>query len=145
MELKNVILEKQVNYPKMNEINPNKLINRIPHQWKKIGLATFILGATIQNKTWAANFTIDTTIQGGLPVQHSVYGQVLNIIMPIQLASIIGFMISLIMIIRSKIIGKKENRKIKIKKGIKIIFIVSILLFLITVIGKIWLSRDLYY
>lgn len=147
MEIKSIKNEKEISYPKSNEIS-NKIIKRnMPRKWRRIGLVSSALALISENMVFAAEYAggsgkatiniVEINTAGNDSIQ-TVGTPVGNIC---AITSSVLFAISLILIIVNKLKIKKENKKeTKIKKGYKIFFIVSAVLLLISIIIKILLD-----
>ena len=131
MEIKEVEKE-QVGYPKINEISNTKLKKAIPNKWMKIGITSFLFNVLMKNKTFALQ------IAGGYPVSRPIY------IKPVYteerkicgisiIISAIVFFITLIKILRKKL--TIEWSKAVVSKDLKVSFILSIILFIISGMG----------
>ena len=58
MEIKKITKdeEKRALYPKQNEISKNKIKNKIPNIWKKIGVNSLIISILLRKRTFAGEF-----------------------------------------------------------------------------------------
>lgn len=141
MEIRSIKNEKEVSYPKSNEISDKTLKRNIPKKWRRIGLTSLVLIFVMKSCTFAKNDSIVLTA-GFAPSTTPTAGvvQTKNPILLVASAGIgiiavITFLISLIAIIKTKIKAKKENEKVKVKIIYKIMFIISIILIIASIIG----------
>lgn len=154
MELKSIENKVKNEYPKINQIDEEKLKSSILRKWKKFGLSSFVIGMIATNSAFASNEVPELVaeidgpdIVGGMtgPDDNlirigSIVGKVGDCLI---LIAIIGIIACIISIISTKIKLKKtdnenqENKKITIKNSIKIILLVSIILLLIGIMMKI--------
>ena len=154
MELKSVENKVKNEYPKINQIDEEKLKSSILGKWQKFGLSSFVIGMLATKSAFASNRVSEIVteidgpdIVGGMtgPGEKlnsigSVIGKAGNCLIPI---AIIGIIVCIINIIYTKIKFKntdnenQENKKIAIKGSIKIILLVSIILLLIGIMMKI--------
>lgn len=139
MEIRGVKKEKELEYPKLKEINKKKLKECIPSSWLKIGVTAIIFDLMMKSKVFAAEFGM-VEVSGGI-VAYSTEGMLAKNIeigcIIVACASIIALIISLVYFISKKIKLKKANQKYLIKKKIiKTVVIVTILLGLSLFIGK---------
>ena len=86
MEIKCIKKEKVVEYPKMNEVNNNKLKRCIPNKWMKLGITSFIFEVVLKNKAFATTFgqeisgdvvAVDSfppSVKGGMTSAYMNYG-----------------------------------------------------------------------
>ena len=145
MEIRSVKNEVRAEYPKINEISKKTLKKSIPTKWLKIGLTSWMLSVITRGQVFAiSEQMINTEISGGVPVvtagviQTPMYVKVINLAAPIIGGlSLITFLASLIIIIKTKRKMKKENKQEKIKKKYKVLLIISIILLLASIIAKI--------
>lgn len=145
MEIKGVKSNLKVEYPNINEISKKTLKKAIPSKWIKIGLTAFVLNVIAKQNVFAiSDLIIDPApLAGSIEVKppiyvEPIYVEIINKAFPIVGGvSLIVFLISLIMIIKAKRKMKKENKNEKIKKRYKVIFIISIVLLLASIIAKI--------
>ena len=146
MEIKSVKNEVKNEYPKLEKTEKKNLHKNL----SKIGLTS--IGITLLTKKTA--FCVPVELAGdvrvadsaSVPVQlagdvasEPVYLQICEKVFPILLIiSILSFIITGLSILLIKFKSKKSNNPIKIKKWIKILFIISILLIILCLILKIF-------
>lgn len=147
MEIKNVVNNIENEYPKMEQISKKHLSNSIPSKWLKIGLSSLGISIFTNNKTFAvSNFNLTTIdIAGGAPVPIAtpLPVEICNIACPIiQIISAVIFIVTGLSIILTKIKSKKQSELRKVKKWVKILFIISIIVFILSILTK--LTIDYY-
>lgn len=135
VEIRNIVNEVKRDYPKMEQVSKNKLINSIPNRWLKVGLSSLVLSIIMKNHVLAispSDFIIDDIdIAGGFPTPVSIPIQICNVACPItQIVSIVTFIITSLSILIIKMKSKK------VKKWVKMIFIISIILFILSLITR---------
>lgn len=138
MEIKCIKKEKVVEYPKMNEINNNKLKRFIPDKWMKLGITSLIFEIVQKNRVFAS--TMGQMI-GGITTTTDSYSsskmeEMTSAYMNYGIigATIIFFVIGIIGVIvtRSKLNQNEEDNKVRrLYKLFKILSIISILFFII--------------
>lgn len=137
MEIKKVEKQIKVEYPKINEISNKKIKCSIPNKWLKLGVTAFLFDALMRNETFAvtpSKITPDI-VTAGVITYNPIYNYVRSGCNIVSLISASTFLISSIMIIYTKLKAKKQDKKIKVSKKVKIIFIISIILFILSKIG----------
>ena len=136
MEIRNVVNEVKNEYPKMNQITKKHLKDTIPNKWLKVGLSSLVIAMLMKNDVLAtansvnpSNFTA-IEIAGGAPVplETPLYIYIHQISL---IASIVVFIITGLTILITKIKAKKQNQNRKVKKWIMVIFIISIIVFIL--------------
>lgn len=142
MEIKNIINEVKNDYPKMNQITKKHVSNNIPSKWLKAGV--FSLGITLifKNNVFAFSSINDWTmdIAGGVtaPIHVPIFIRICDVACPIvQIVSAVLFGVSGLDILVTKIKSKKKSELKKVKRWIKVLFIISIILFILSVLTKI--------
>ena len=143
MEIKNVLYEVKNEYPKMEQVSKKHLSNSIPRKWLKVGLSSLGIAAIMRKNIFAKGISVDMIdmhLAGDMPV-HIVTPlpvQICNSVCPIvQIGSAIVFIITSLSILITKIKEKKHTESKKIKNWIKVLFIISIIVFIISFITKI--------
>ena len=139
MEIRNVVNEVKNEYPKMEQINKKHLSNSIPRKWLKVGLSSLGIAMIMKNNVFAISpkniNTID--IAGGFPTSIPAPIRICNVACPIvQIVSAVVFIITGLSILITKIKTKKQDEPKKVKKWIKVLFIISIIVFIISVLAK---------
>ena len=147
MEIKSVKNEVKNEYPKLEKPKKKNLHKNI----SKISLTS--IGITLlTKKTALASIDLAGDVKAvdntSVPVQLAgdvvsepvpVYLQICEKVFPILLIiSILSFIITGLNILLTKFKSKKSNNPIKIKKWIKVLFILSILLILLCILFKIF-------
>ena len=136
MEIKNVVKKVNYNYPKINQINKKDLRNMIPDKWTKIGLSSLGISLIMKNNVWATVAPKYYT-GGGSAVPISITTKICNIACPtVQILSVLTFLITGLNILITTLNSKKTNKAKEVKKWIKILFIVSIILFIMSTLIK---------
>ncbi len=132
MEIRKVVNEAKKNYPKEKQISKKCITNNIPNKWLKAGLSSLIVAPLIKSNIFAIA-TKPVPIAGGLAVYEPISIQIYNIVCPIvQIVSIITFIVTGLDILITKIKSKKQNEPKKVKKWLKIAFIISIIMFILS-------------
>ena len=135
MEIRSV-KKRKVSYPKMREVSVEKVKKAIPNTWVKLGITALVLNVLMGNKVWGISETdIFNDLNNPLIIAGAepTHIRVNYFIFGCNLISFIAFItaaVSAIVILRKKIKYKKDNT-IKLSKIWKIIFVVSILLFVL--------------
>lgn len=135
MEIKCVQREKN-EYPKINEISNIKIKQDIPNKWKKLGITSFIFGVLTKQRVLAvtpSDIPSDTVIAGGMSYYNPIHDYVKCGCNIVSLISTLTFVISVIMVLYKNL--KKQEPKIKVSSKIKIVFILSIILLVLSRIG----------
>ena len=138
MEIKCIKKEKVVEYPKMNEVNNNKLKSFIPDKWMKLGITSLIFEIIQKNRVFASTNGqmiggITTTTDSyssskmeGMTSAYMNYG-IIGVTIIFFVIGIIGVIIT-----KAKLNKNEENNKIiEMYKLFKILSIISILFFII--------------
>ena len=126
IEIKNVVKETNYEYPKLNQIDEKRIQNNIPNKWIKVGLSSLVISFLVNNKVIATNVdVIKPEHLGGITYSEpiSIASRIATVVIfIIALLSIFTFIITGFSILIAKIKSKK------VKKWIKVIFIISIIL-----------------
>ena len=148
MEIRNVVNEVKNEYPKMEQISKKHLLNSIPKKWLKVGLSSLGIALLIKNNVYAiSNSAITTTIDiaGGFPLPIPAPIRICNAACPIvQIVSAVIFIITGLSILLTKIKAKKQPEPKKVKKWIKILFIISIIVFILILLTR-FIINIIYY
>ena len=142
MEIRNVVNKVENEYPKMEQISKKHLSNSVPRKWLKVGLSSLVIAILTKNKAFAISInTLDLDMPlAGAPIQ------ICNVACPIvQIASAVVFIITGLSILITKIKSKKQNEPKKIKKWVKVLFIISIIAFIISVLTNFIINTIDYY
>ena len=138
MEIRNVVNEVKKEYPKMEHLSKNRLIHSIPNKWLKAGLTSIGISILMKNNVFAASVLNNEFAYNGIDIYGGM-GVVENPVQPgniilsiIQIILIIAFIITGLNILITKIKSKKQTEPKKVKKWVKIIFILSIVILIIT-------------
>ena len=140
MEIKCIKKEKVVEYPKMNEINNNKLKRFIPDKWMKLGITSLIFEIVQKNSVFASTMGQmiggTTTTTDSYSSSSSKMKEMTSAYMNHGIigATIIFFVIGIIGVIvtRAKLNQNEEDNKVRrLYKLFKILSIISILFFII--------------
>lgn len=142
MEIRNVVNEVKNDYPKMEQVSKKKLTKSVPNKWMKIGISSFVMSILMKSKSFA-NTTIggieinpanQEAIAGGI-VSIPVHVRICEIACPaVQITSIIMFIITGLIILLTKIKTKNEFKFKNVKKWIRIVFIASIIAFILSML-----------
>lgn len=136
MEIRNVVNEVKNEYPKLEQLSKKHLSNSIPNKWLKIGLSSLGIAMIMRNNVFAAS-RVEMPIAGDMPayIAPPLPVQICNVACPIvQIASAVVFIITGLSILLTKIKAKKQDEPKKVKKWIKILFIISIIVFIISIL-----------
>ena len=155
MEIRNVVNEVKNEYPKIEQVSKKHLSNSIPKKWLKVGLSSLGITMILKNNVFASSptdlpdsmeFTEMMDIAGGIsefvPIPLPI--KICNFSCPIvQILSAIIFIVTGLSILITKIKSKKQPEPEKVKKWVKVLFIISIILFILStlamfIINKIW-------
>ena len=150
MEIKNIVNNVENAYPKMEQISKKHLSNNIPSKWLKIGLSSLEIALLTNNKTFAVsnlNFTtIDIAGGAPAPITTPLPVEICNIACPtVQIVSAVVFIITGLSILLTKIKAKKQSEPKKVKKWIKILFIISIVVFILSILTTFIINTIDYY
>ena len=144
MEIKNVVNNVENEYPKMDQISKKDLSNNVPKKWLKIGLSSLGIALLTNNKAFALSHSNLTSLDvaGGAPVDiitiTSLPVRICNIF---QMVSAVVFIITGVSMLLTKIKSKKQYEPKKAKKWIKILFIISIITFILSILTKFIIQR----
>ena len=138
MEIKNIKSYNEASYPKMNELSDNKLKTSIPKRWAKLGITSFVFSMFFNNKIYALSAI---QISGAMAPRSPTfaYGEMACLV--ISIVAAVTFLINLILIAKLKIKARKEQKEIKISKRLKISIIMSIVIVILSTIGRYILSN----
>lgn len=144
MEIKNIDNKLYKNYPKENEITSKNLKNNIPRKWEKNVFISIILGYILNTDVFAAEVIYNPTSSGITSVSViSTPMSIINIVFPI--IQIITAIFSILSGINILILKNRYKEKIKnVNKKLKLTFIISITVFLLSFIIKFFLDY-IYY
>lgn len=139
MEIKCVKKEK-IEYPKINEIGNKKIKHSIPDKWLKLGVTSFLFNVLMQSKAFATFNTNEifadvAGIQGAELHYDPIYNYIKCGCNITTLISALAVIISLIMTIIRKLKAKKQGENTKVSKKIKLVFIISVILLILSRIG----------
>ena len=145
MEIKNVENELRNRYPKMNQVSKKHLLNSIPKKWLKVGLSSLGLALIFKNNVFAIS-PMDIDIAGGIPAPIPAPIRICNVACPIvQIVSAVLFIVTGLSILITRIKAKKQDEPKKVKKWIKVLFIISLIVFIISVLTKFVINLLNYY
>lgn len=149
MEIRNVVNKVENEYPKMEQISKKHLSNSVPRKWLKVGLSSLVIAILTKNKAFAISINtldLDMPLAGAQEYRIPVPIQICNVACPIvQIASAVVFIITGLSILITKIKSKKQNEPKKIKKWVKVLFIISIIAFIISVLTNFIINTIDYY
>ena len=113
----------------MKQVSRKCLTNSIPSKWLKFGLSSLVISIIMKNNVFAYNQSEKNMPTAGVVTQT-------RHILPsrIGIISILIFIIIGLSILITKIKSKKQNETKEIKKWVKVIFIISIILFIISIL-----------
>ena len=149
MEIKNVENELINRYPKMNQVSKKHLLNSIPRKWLKVGLSSLGLALIFKNNVFAIS-PMDIAIAGvspvTIPAPIPAPIRICNVACPIvQIVSAVLFIVTGLSILITRIKAKKQDEPKKVKKWIKVLFIISLIVFIISVLTKFVINLLNYY
>lgn len=146
MEIRNVVTEVKNEYPKMKGVNKKHLANNIPAAWQKVGLSSFVIAMLMKNRAFASSAidaantlaSVDSVDSAGAVSVVSTpiiicYYYVCPIL---QVISSILFIVTGLSILITKIKAKKKNETKKVKKWLIVLFILSIIFFILSILAK---------
>lgn len=150
MEIRNVVNEVKNEYPKMEQVTKKHLSNSIPRKWLKVGLSYLGIAIITKNNVFAVSNLNFTTmdIAGGAPmtITTPLPVQICNNACPIvQIVSAVIFIITGLSILITKIKAKKQPEPKKVKRWVKILFIISIIIFILSILAKLIINTIDYY
>lgn len=139
MEIKKVENELRNRYPKMNQVSKKHLLNSIPKKWLKVGLSSLGLALIFKNNVFAISpMNIDIAgVSSTTPhiPEPPVPIRICNVACPIlQIVSAVLFIVSGFSILVTKIKAKKQSKSKKVKKWMKVLFIISIVVFILSIL-----------
>ncbi len=131
MEIRNVVNEVKNDYPKMEQVSKKKLTKSVPNKWMKMGISSFVMSILMKSRSFAYSplegIEINPAASGGEVTP--VHVRICEIACPaVQSASIVMFIITGLIILITKI--KNKN----VKKWIRIVFIASIIAFILSIL-----------
>lgn len=145
VEIKNVENELRTRYPKMNQVSKKHLLNSIPRKWLKVGLSSLGLALIFKNNVFAIS-PMDIDIAGGIPAPIPAPIRICNVACPIvQIVSAVLFIVTGLSVLITRIKAKKQDEPKKVKKWIKVLFIISLIVFIISVLTKFVINLLNYY
>lgn len=148
MEIRNVVNEVKNDYPKMEQVSKKKLTKSVPNKWMKMGISSFVIYILMKSKSFAFSPsdipTANQATSGGI-VATPVHVRICEIACPaIQITSIIMFIITGLIILLTKIKTKNEFKFKNVKKWIRIVFIASIIAFILSMLINFFIN-GVYY
>ena len=146
MEIKKIDNEVINEYPKMNEFNKKDLKKYLPTKWAKIGISSFVFGILMKATKTNATININELELGGtaqILTPDPTY-LLLNTGTEIsKVLSIFLLILSVIFISIKKYKNKKEKNTKLTNKRMKILYIITGISILISIILKI--AYEIYY
>lgn len=134
MEIRNIVNKVKNEYPKMEQISKKHLSNSIPRKWLKVGLSSLGISMIFKNNVFAVS-PMDIHIAGGFPVTIPAPIRICNVACPIvQIVSAVLFIVTGLSILITRIKAKKQDEPKKVKKWIKGLFIISIVVFILSIL-----------
>ncbi len=148
MEIRNVVNEVQNDYPKMEQVSKKKLTKSVPNKWVKIGISSFVMSILMKSKSFALLASdilppANPATSGGEVTP--VHVRICEVVCPaVQITSIVMFIITGLIIFLTKIKTKNEFKFKNVKKWIRIVFIASIIAFILSMLMN-FIINDVYY
>ena len=147
MEIRNVVNEVKNDYPKMEQVSKKKLTKSVPNKWMKMGISSFVMSILMKSKSFALSPsdipTANPAVSGGEVTP--VHVRICEIACPaVQISSIIMFIITGLIILLTKIKTKNEFKFKDVKKWIRIVFIASIIAFILSMLIN-FIINGVYY
>lgn len=143
MEIRCVVNEVKNEYPKIKQVSKKKLANSIPIRWLKVGLSSLGIAMIMKNKALALSSrdinTIDIAgvVPARIPISIPIPIRICNVACPIvQRVSAVVFIITGLSILITNMKYKKQPEPKKVKKWIKVVFILSIIVFILSILTK---------
>lgn len=134
MEIRNIVNKVKNEYPKMEQISKKHLSNSIPRKWLKVGLSSLGISMIFKNNVFAVS-PMDIDIAGGFPAPIPAPIRICNVACPIvQIVSAVLFIVTGLSILITRIKAKKQDEPKKVKKWIKVLFIISIVVFILSIL-----------
>lgn len=145
MEIRSIVNEVKNEYPKLEQVSKKHLSNSIPNKWIKAGLSSLGIAIIMKNHVFAVSPMDFVDIAGGFPVSIPTPIRIIcDVACPIvQIVSVAVFIITGLSIFITKTKSKKQTEPIKVKKWVKVIFIISIILFVLSILTQLIISN--YY
>ena len=133
MEIRKVVNQVENEYPKMKQISKKCLKKNIPNKWLKVGVLFLGILNAIKSKVLAVKVPSiegEIDLAGGafVPLPIIIYERFGGIIRAVS--GLISIIIGLD-ILMTKMKYRKNDEKIKVKKWKKVLFIISIILFIL--------------
>ena len=141
MEIRNVVNEVKNEYPKMKQVSKRNLSNNIPSKWLKMGLSSIVIAMIMKNKVFATTLGVNPTpyiaTAGAYPTPIPVPIKICNIVCPIvQIVSVVIFIITGCNMLITKMKSKKQPEHKEVKKWVKFLFIISIIVFILSILAR---------
>lgn len=134
MEIRNIVNKVKNEYPKMEQISKKHLSNSIPRKWLKVGLSSLGISMIFKNNVFAVS-PMDIDIAGGFPAPIPAPIRICNVACPlVQIVSAVLFIVTGLSILITRIKAKKQDEPKKVKKWIKVLFIISIVVFILSIL-----------
>lgn len=138
MEIRNVVNDVKNEYPKIEQIKQKHLKDNIPNKWKKIGISSLVIAMMTKNNVFALSphdikYT-NMDLAGGVatPVATPI-DIIISILGPL---SFIAFILSGFGLLIAKIKSRKQGETSKAKKWLTVVFLMSIILYIINIIVR---------
>ena len=164
MEIRNVVNDVQNDYPKMEHLSKEHLKSTIPNKWLKVGLSSFVITMMMKNKVLASSLSsgiddvmnvagfMPVSVAGDMPVEvvgtqpqrTFLYVLCNDICSYIMIFSFVIFIVTGLNMLIRKFRAKKNNETKKTKKWIKVLFVISFILFIVSLLIGIFANNINY-
>ena len=137
MEIRTVINKVENEYPKMKQMSKKNISINIPNKWLKIGLSSLGISIIMKSNVFALDPAIPTA--GVIPnyIEIPLPVKICNEVCPIvQIAAVAVLIITGLSILTTKLRARKQDEPKKVKKWVKILFIISIVVFILSILAK---------
>ena len=164
MEIRNVVNDVKNDYPKMEQLSKEHLKSTIPNKWLKVGLSSFVITMMMKNKVLASSLSsgiddvmnvagfMPVSVAGDMPVEvvgtqpqrTFLYVLCNDICSYIMIFSFVIFIVTGLNMLIRKFRAKKNNETKKTKKWIKVLFVISFILFIVSLLIGIFANNINY-
>ena len=164
MEIRNVVNDVKNDYPKMEQLSKEHLKSTIPNKWLKVGLSSSVITMIMRNKVLASSLSsgiddvmnvagfMPVSVAGDMPVEvvgtqpqrTFLYVLCNDICSYIMIFSFVIFIVTGLNMLIRKFRAKKNNETKKTKKWIKVLFVISFILFIVSLLIGIFANNINY-
>ena len=154
MEIRSVENEVKNEYPKLKQVSKKHLLNIIPNKWMKVGISFLGITMIMKRNVFAygklklgrfeiteIELTTAGFVANSIPRPIKICYDACN---DVQLVSAVVFIITGLSIFITKIKSKKQSEPIKVRKWVKVIFILSTIVFILSILTQ-FIINNIYY